>query len=274
MIHSTFIFVGVDVRNEPYLPYVRQRPLATIRGARSPNMYAYTTGRTSTERAKNRVYQIRRAAATLITASRGSARGRRTPADGAGERSGRDPGASSRSEEEEVEVAGGDTRRREEIGNATSAAGEIRRYRQRNIESSCLQQPYGVSPNATSPQLPKWVRRKATRTRSIVPLYCSALSLARSAQAERDNESCFFVCAAGVHRFISVTKMGCSGYRIVQDTKLCRCEVSHESVAMASNGHAGMRKEGLGSVMSAHYVIRKQFRAAEFCALYRAIFKI
>ncbi|GBP81491.1 hypothetical protein EVAR_64200_1 [Eumeta japonica] len=30
----------------------------------------------------------------------------------------------------------------------------------------------------------------------------SALSLARSAQAERDNESCFFVCAAGVHRLI------------------------------------------------------------------------
>ncbi|GBP90037.1 hypothetical protein EVAR_68378_1 [Eumeta japonica] len=30
----------------------------------------------------------------------------------------------------------------------------------------------------------------------------SALSLERSAQAERDNESCFFVRAAGVHRFI------------------------------------------------------------------------
>ncbi|GBP08719.1 hypothetical protein EVAR_7306_1 [Eumeta japonica] len=30
----------------------------------------------------------------------------------------------------------------------------------------------------------------------------SALSLARSAQAERDNESCFYVRAAGVHRFI------------------------------------------------------------------------
>ncbi|GBP45036.1 hypothetical protein EVAR_23510_1 [Eumeta japonica] len=38
--------------------------------------------------------------------------------------------------------------------------------------------------------------------RPIVPLYCSALSLARSAQAQRDNESCFFVRAAGVHRFI------------------------------------------------------------------------
>ncbi|GBP74506.1 hypothetical protein EVAR_61993_1 [Eumeta japonica] len=31
---------------------------------------------------------------------------------------------------------------------------------------------------------------------------CTVLSLARSAQAERDNESCFFVRAAGVHRFI------------------------------------------------------------------------
>ncbi|GBP40038.1 hypothetical protein EVAR_19166_1 [Eumeta japonica] len=36
----------------------------------------------------------------------------------------------------------------------------------------------------------------------IVPLYCSALSLARSAQAERDNESCLFVRAAGVHQLI------------------------------------------------------------------------
>ncbi|GBP67293.1 hypothetical protein EVAR_43804_1 [Eumeta japonica] len=31
---------------------------------------------------------------------------------------------------------------------------------------------------------------------------CSVFSLARSAQAERDNESCFFVHEAGVHRFI------------------------------------------------------------------------
>ncbi|GBP15724.1 hypothetical protein EVAR_93913_1 [Eumeta japonica] len=30
----------------------------------------------------------------------------------------------------------------------------------------------------------------------------SALSLARSAQAERGNESCFFMRAAGVHRFL------------------------------------------------------------------------
>ncbi|GBP14283.1 hypothetical protein EVAR_7702_1 [Eumeta japonica] len=40
----------------------------------------------------------------------------------------------------------------------------------------------------------------------------SALSLARSAQAERDNELCFFVRAAGVHRFIRryhVNKLKC-----------------------------------------------------------------
>ncbi|GBP18285.1 hypothetical protein EVAR_9129_1 [Eumeta japonica] len=39
--------------------------------------------------------------------------------------------------------------------------------------------------------------------RSYLFIACSALSLARSAQAERDNESCFIVRAAGVHRFIS-----------------------------------------------------------------------
>ncbi|GBP18585.1 hypothetical protein EVAR_14355_1 [Eumeta japonica] len=38
-------------------------------------------------------------------------------------------------------------------------------------------------------------RRVTSRTlRPLVPLYCSALSLARSAQAERDNESRFFTC--------------------------------------------------------------------------------
>ncbi|GBP57441.1 hypothetical protein EVAR_41335_1 [Eumeta japonica] len=37
-----------------------------------------------------------------------------------------------------------------------------------------------------------------------MPLYCSALSLARTAQAERDNESCFFVRAVGVHRFFLI----------------------------------------------------------------------
>ncbi|GBP27464.1 hypothetical protein EVAR_14285_1 [Eumeta japonica] len=34
--------------------------------------------------------------------------------------------------------------------------------------------------------------RHKLKLRPIVPLYCSALSLARAAQAERDNASCFF----------------------------------------------------------------------------------
>ncbi|GBP57836.1 hypothetical protein EVAR_41505_1 [Eumeta japonica] len=38
--------------------------------------------------------------------------------------------------------------------------------------------------------------------RSCLSIACTALSLARSAQAERDNASCFFVRATGVHRFI------------------------------------------------------------------------
>ncbi|GBP59873.1 hypothetical protein EVAR_44549_1 [Eumeta japonica] len=47
---------------------------------------------------------------------------------------------------------------------------------------------------------------------AIVPLYCSALSLTRSAQAERDNESCFFFsesvrdddCTSSVGGFVSL----------------------------------------------------------------------
>ncbi|GBP15178.1 hypothetical protein EVAR_11472_1 [Eumeta japonica] len=35
--------------------------------------------------------------------------------------------------------------------------------------------------------------------RSCLSIACSALLLARSAQAERDNESCFFLHAAGIH---------------------------------------------------------------------------
>ncbi|GBP15489.1 hypothetical protein EVAR_70441_1 [Eumeta japonica] len=38
--------------------------------------------------------------------------------------------------------------------------------------------------------------------RSYISIACSALSLAHSPQAERDNESRFFVRAAGLHRFI------------------------------------------------------------------------
>ncbi|GBP42958.1 Coatomer subunit beta' [Eumeta japonica] len=48
----------------------------------------------------------------------------------------------------------------------------------------------------------------------------------------------------------------------IQHAKLCRCEVSHESVAVAENWHAGEKKEG--SVKPAHYVIRRKFGAAKF----------
>ncbi|GBP54753.1 hypothetical protein EVAR_90037_1 [Eumeta japonica] len=51
-------------------------------------------------------------------------------------------------------------------------------------------------------------------------------------------------------------------------TKLCRCEVSLHSVAMASNRNAGEKKEGLGSVMTAHCINQQAIRAAEFRALY------
>lgn len=45
---------------------------------------------------------------------------------------------------------------------------------------------------------------KDKKIRPIMPLYrLFSLSLARLVQAERDNESCFFVSAAGVHQFIS-----------------------------------------------------------------------
>ncbi|GBP86847.1 hypothetical protein EVAR_86721_1 [Eumeta japonica] len=53
----------------------------------------------------------------------------------------------------------------------------------------------------------------------------------------------------------------------LQRTKLCRCEVSHKRVATAKIG-AREKKEGSDSAESAQYIIRKQFRAAEFCALF------
>ncbi|GBP57369.1 hypothetical protein EVAR_27399_1 [Eumeta japonica] len=52
--------------------------------------------------------------------------------------------------------------------------------------------------------------------RPIVPLYCSALSLARSAQAQRDNESCFFMRVAGVQRFTR-----CYHVKMAQKTEWC-----------------------------------------------------
>ncbi|GBP52751.1 hypothetical protein EVAR_27693_1 [Eumeta japonica] len=51
---------------------------------------------------------------------------------------------------------------------------------------------------------------------------------------------------------------------IVQRTNLCRCEVSHEIVAMPLSSNAGEKKDGSGSAESARYIIRRQFRAAEF----------
>ncbi|GBP66207.1 Probable multidrug resistance-associated protein lethal(2)03659 [Eumeta japonica] len=42
----------------------------------------------------------------------------------------------------------------------------------------------------------------------------------------------------------------------VQRTKLCRCEVSHESVAVAENRHAQEEKEGSRNVKPAHYITR------------------
>ncbi|GBP12108.1 hypothetical protein EVAR_5932_1 [Eumeta japonica] len=57
-------------------------------------------------------------------------------------------------------------------------------------------------------------------------------------------------------------------FRIAQRTKLCRCEVGKESVVMAKNWHAGENKEGSGRTAPAHRIIRRQFRAAEFRALY------
>ncbi|GBP53358.1 hypothetical protein EVAR_41195_1 [Eumeta japonica] len=62
---------------------------------------------------------------------------------------------------------------------------------------------FPLSTNATS-WIPSLQRNRCVTSRTLRPLvspYWSALSLARSAQAERDNESCFFMRAAGVHRF-------------------------------------------------------------------------
>ncbi|GBP36195.1 hypothetical protein EVAR_4339_1 [Eumeta japonica] len=43
----------------------------------------------------------------------------------------------------------------------------------------------------------------------------------------------------------------CPRQRAVQRTKLCRCEVSHGSVAMARNRHAAQKNRGSGSVTPA-----------------------
>ncbi|GBP83708.1 hypothetical protein EVAR_61643_1 [Eumeta japonica] len=48
-------------------------------------------------------------------------------------------------------------------------------------------------------------------------------------------------------------------FRTVQRTKLCRCEVSHESVAMAGNRNTWEKKEGSASAEPAH--------RSSFCSL-------
>ncbi|GBP23236.1 Transmembrane protease serine 13 [Eumeta japonica] len=45
---------------------------------------------------------------------------------------------------------------------------------------------------------------------------------------------------------------------------LCRREVSHETVAMAKNRNVGEKKIGLGSVVPAHYIIRRQSERQSF----------
>ncbi|GBP52482.1 Xylulose kinase [Eumeta japonica] len=99
----------------------------------------------------------------------------------------------------------------------------------------------------------RWSEREIAR---------SALSLVRSAQAERNNESCFFVRADGVHRLIRRSHV--KNLEISQRTKLCRCEVRHESAAMEYNRNATEKKEKSGSVICAQYIIRSQLRAAKF----------
>ncbi|GBP64192.1 hypothetical protein EVAR_35581_1 [Eumeta japonica] len=50
----------------------------------------------------------------------------------------------------------------------------------------------------------------------------------------------------------------------IQRTQLCRCEVSHESVAIAERWNAGEKKGGSGSAIAAQCIIHSQFRAVEF----------
>ncbi|GBP28759.1 hypothetical protein EVAR_19801_1 [Eumeta japonica] len=57
---------------------------------------------------------------------------------------------------------------------------------------------------------------------------------------------------------------------VVQRVKLCRCEVSHESVATAYNRNAGEKKEGSRSVVLRIASFAGRFGAAEFHALYFA----
>ncbi|GBP79191.1 hypothetical protein EVAR_53057_1 [Eumeta japonica] len=84
-----------------------------------------------------------------------------------------------------------------------------------------------------------------------MPLYCSALSLARSAQAERDNELCFFVRAAGVHRFIRryhVNKISCKYNRRSKVLIRPRRQVFRQPVTGALSPSIASGRRGLGTV--------------------------
>ncbi|GBP34635.1 hypothetical protein EVAR_19026_1 [Eumeta japonica] len=54
----------------------------------------------------------------------------------------------------------------------------------------------------------------------------------------------------------------------IQRTKLYRFEVSHESVAMVKSSSGEKKKEGSRNVVLAYCNIRKQFKVAEYRALY------
>ncbi|GBP85199.1 hypothetical protein EVAR_47635_1 [Eumeta japonica] len=60
-------------------------------------------------------------------------------------------------------------------------------------DSGCVLPLFLFYSDASVDEVEERDRCDTSRTlRPVVSLYCSALSLARSAQAERDNESCFF----------------------------------------------------------------------------------
>ncbi|GBP41902.1 Potassium voltage-gated channel subfamily H member 2 [Eumeta japonica] len=54
---------------------------------------------------------------------------------------------------------------------------------------------------------------------------------------------------------------------IVQRTKICRCEINHENVAVAQNYDPGERKKRPGNKKSAQCIIRRPSTTAEFRAL-------
>ncbi|GBP23718.1 hypothetical protein EVAR_13673_1 [Eumeta japonica] len=72
--------------------------------------------------------------------------------------------------------------------------------------------------------------------RSYLSIACSALSLARLAPAERDNESCFFVRAAGVHPFIRLVVPAVRGLDVGDWSEKPTLEIAETPLPVAS-GH-------------------------------------